>query len=109
MKKQNVVRLYNFSDARLVSVIKEKISFMRRDQEVFTPFGITSALLTALETDADSFADSVSDIEAISDQTGVTAQKVDKADQLKMAIRAVMARETKCLQVSRLYAINWKL
>ena len=31
MKKPSVVRLYNFSDATLVTKGKEKIAFMRRD------------------------------------------------------------------------------
>lgn len=92
MKKPSVVRSYNFSDATLVSKAKEKIAFMRRDAASFTPFGITAALVTSLETAVNVFSNTITDVEAVSDQTGVTVAKDAKADQLKVAIRAVMSR-----------------
>ena len=92
MKKPSVVRLYNFSDATLVTKGKEKIAFMRRDVAAFTPFGITTALMTSLETAINTFSNTITDIEALSNQTGVTAKKDAKADQLRVAIRTVMAR-----------------
>ena len=92
MKKPSVVRLYNFSDATLVTKGKEKIAFMRRDVAAFTPFGITTALMTSLETAINTFSNTITDIEALSNQTGVTAKKDAKADQLRVAIRAVMTR-----------------
>ncbi|MFA9190661.1 hypothetical protein AAGV28_04690 [Flavobacterium sp. FZUC8N2.13] len=92
MKKQPVTRLYKFSDATLVTTAKEKIAFMRRDVTAFTPFGITAALVTSLETATNAFSNTITDIEAVSNQTQVTANKDAKADQLRVAIRAVMAR-----------------
>lgn len=92
MKKQAVVRLYNFSDATLVIKGKEKIAFMRRDAANFTPFGVTTALVTSLETAIDTFSNSITDIETVSDQTGITVNKEAKADQLRVAIRTVMSR-----------------
>lgn len=92
MKKPSVVRLYNFSDATLVTTAKEKIAFMRRDAASFTSFGITAALVTSLETAVNAFSNSITDVETLSNQTGVTANKDAKADQLRVAIRAVMAR-----------------
>jgi hypothetical protein len=92
MKKSAVVRLYNFSDANLVTTTKEKIAFMRRDVTAFTPFGITAALVTNLETATTTFSNTITDIEAANNQTQVTANKDAKADQLRVAIRAVMAR-----------------
>jgi hypothetical protein len=92
MKKPSVVRLYNFSDATLVTTGKEKIAFMRRDAVAFTPFGVTAALVTSLETAINVFSNSITDIETVSNQTGVTANKDAKADQLRVAIRNVMAR-----------------
>lgn len=92
MKKPSVVRLYNFSDATLVTTGKEKIAFMRRDAAAFTPFGVTTALVTSLETAINVFSNTITDIESVSNQTGVTTNKNAKADQLRMAIRTVMAR-----------------
>lgn len=92
MKKPSVVRLYNFSDATLVTTAKEKIAFIRRDAAAFTPFGVTAPLVTSLETAINAFANTITDIETISNQTGVTANKDVKADQLRVAIRTVMAR-----------------
>ncbi|WP_281323618.1 hypothetical protein [Flavobacterium sp. IMCC34518] len=92
MKKPSVVRLYKFSDATLVTKGKEKIAFMRRDAAAFTPFGVTAPQVTTLETAITAFSNTITDVEAISNQTGVTATKDAKADQLRVAIRAVMAR-----------------
>jgi hypothetical protein len=92
MKKTSVVRSYRFSDATLVTTGKEKIAFMRRDAAAFTPFGITAAQVTSLETAINIFSNSITDIETVSNQTGVTTNKDAKADQLRVAIRTVMAR-----------------
>lgn len=92
MKKPPVVRLYNFSDATLVTKGKEKIAFMRRDVAAFTPFGVTVPLVTSLETAINVFSNTITDVEAVNNQTGVTAAKDAKADQLRVAIRTVMAR-----------------
>lgn len=92
MKKQAVVRLYNFSDAVLVTTGKEKIAFMRRDVAAFTPFGVTASLVTDLEAAISDFADSITDVESISNQTEVTSDKEAKADELRVAVRVVMAR-----------------
>jgi hypothetical protein len=92
MKKPSVVRLYHFSDATLVTKGKEKIAFMRRDAAAFTPFGVTAPLVSSLETALNAFSNTITDIEAVNNQTGVTAAKDAKADQLRVAIRAIMAR-----------------
>jgi hypothetical protein len=92
MKKPSVVRLYRFSDATLVTKGKEKIAFMRRDAAAFTPFGVTAPQVTSLETAINAFSNTITDVEAVSNQTGVTINKNAKADQLRMAIRTVMAR-----------------
>lgn len=92
MKKPPVIRLYNFSDAMLVTKGKEKIAFMRRDAAAFTPFGITATLVTNLETAINNFSNTITDIETLNNQSGVTANKDAKADQLRVAIRNVMTR-----------------
>ena len=92
MKKPSVIRLYNFSDATLVTTGKEKIAFMRRDVAAFTPFGITATLMTSLQTAINTFLNTITDIEAVSNQTSITAKKDVKADQLRVAIRTIMTR-----------------
>ena len=92
MKKTPVVRLYIFSDATLVTTAKEKIAFMRRDAAAFTPFGITATLVTSLETAINTFSNTITDIESLSNQTEVTTNKDAKAEQLRVAIRTIMAR-----------------
>ena len=92
MKKSEVTRLYKFSDATLVALGREKIAHMHRDIEVFTSFGITIAMVSDLERNIVRFSNSITDIEALSEQTGVTENKINKAEQLRVAIRNVMVR-----------------
>lgn len=92
MKKAEVVRLYKFSDGKLITVGKEKIAFMRRDATAFAPFGITAALITGLETSINTFTNYITDTEALGDQTGITDAKNAKAVQVQVAIRSIMAR-----------------
>jgi len=92
MKKQLIVRAYRFSDATLVTTGKEKIAFIRRDADAFEPFGITEVLVGSLENDINTFSNSITDIETVSNQTEVTTNKDAKANQLRVAIRTVMAR-----------------
>ena len=90
MKNPLAVRVYNFSDAKLVIKGKEKVAFMRRDSASFSPFGITATHLTDLEMAINSFSNTITDIESINSQMQVTANKNAKADQLRVAIRTVM-------------------
>jgi len=92
MKKAEVVRLYKFSDGKLITVGKEKIAFMRRDATAFAPFGITAALITGLETSINTFTNFITDTEALGDQTGITDAKNAKAEQVRVAIKSIMAR-----------------
>jgi hypothetical protein len=92
MKKKKVVRIFNFSDAVLITKGKEKIAFMQRDSKEFADFGITKNLVTNLGNRIDVFLENATDIEALSDQTGVTKIKDDKAETLRVAIREVMSR-----------------
>lgn len=92
MKKKEVIRTFNFSDAVLITKTKEKVAFMRRDATEFLTFGIQASDINLLETNINAFADTVTDIEAVADQTTVTAQKDAKAEVLRVAIRSVMTR-----------------
>lgn len=92
MKKKEVVRAYNFSDGKLVTITNEKIAFIRRDKEEFIDYGITSEMVDELETKTTKFSKTATDVELVSDQSEVTSEKVGVADQLKEAIRDVMSR-----------------
>jgi hypothetical protein len=92
MKKQEVIRLYNFSDGTLVTKGLEKAAFMLRDQAQFQNYGITTALIEGLRDSLNVFATRITDIEALGDQSQVTLNKDLKAEELRTAIRAVMAR-----------------
>ena len=92
MRKSEPVRLYNFSDANLIGIGREKVAYMQRDAASFSSFGITSALVSALGDAITAFSGTVTDIEALGDQTGLTAAKNEKADALRVSIRNVMAR-----------------
>lgn len=86
------MRMYNFSDADLIVKGKEKISFMRRDMTAFVSFGITETMIANLETALNTFATSITDIEAHSTQMMATQAKNAKAEELKTAILNVMKR-----------------
>jgi hypothetical protein len=92
MKKQEVARAFKFSDALLVTKGKEKIAFMRRDAAEFKDFGITLKDIDELENKITLFSDGVTDVEALGDQTGTTSAKDIKAEELRVAIRALMTR-----------------
>lgn len=92
MKKKEVLRTFNFSDAVLITKGKEKIAFMKRDAAKFDGFGITNTDLDNLENSITDFSEGITDIEALSDQTEVTAIKDAKAEELRVAIRDLMTR-----------------
>lgn len=92
MKKKEPVRMYNFSDARLNTLGNEKIGYMRRDAEAFERFGITADLVDTLETELNAFESTLTDTEALGDQTGAAAAKDAKAEELRVAIRGVTTR-----------------
>ena len=50
MKKNEVIRLYNFSDAKLIDIGSEKVAFMRRDIAAFADYGLTEVQFSELKT-----------------------------------------------------------
>lgn len=92
MKKKEVVRDYNFSDGRLVTIVNEKIAYIRRDEAQFDSYGIKADMVDALERQTNEFSDTATDVELVSDQTDVTTAKDAKAARLQDAIRGVMSR-----------------
>ena len=92
MKKQEVFRLYTFSDATLVTKGLEKVAFMQRDATQFDSYGITAMNITNLKNSLNTFADRLTDVEALGDQTQATENKDRKAEELRVAIADVMTR-----------------
>ncbi|MGL2966988.1 hypothetical protein [Flavobacterium sp. XGLA_31] len=92
MKKQEVVREYHFSDATLVTKGLEKVAFMERDKPEFEPYGITTELVAVLKDNLNAFAARITDIEALGDQSQAALLKDLKAEELRTALRTIMAR-----------------
>jgi len=92
MKKSEPVRDFKFSDGRLIATVKEKTAFMKRDAATFANYGIATTAINDLQNEAENFSDFITDVEARSDQSGATALKDQKAEELRMSIRAVMVR-----------------
>lgn len=92
MKKNEVIRLYNFSDAKLIDIGNEKVAFMRRDIAAFADYGLTEVQFSELKTKISQFSDLITDIETSNEQVQITEQKDVKAEELRVAIRNVMTR-----------------
>jgi len=92
MKKTEVVRIYKHSDGTLVTKGLEKVAYMLRDKTEFEAYGITTELVTDLKNSLNVFSERITDVEALGDQTSVTASKDAKAEEIRTAIRGVMSR-----------------
>lgn len=92
MKKSDVIRFYNFSDGTLVTKGLEKVAYMQRDKPEFELYGITPQKVADLKTLLNAFSERLTDVEALGDQTGVTANKDAKAEEIRNALREIMAR-----------------
>ena len=92
MKKKQVMRTYNFSDAKLITLAGEKIAFIRRDILDFNKYGVVDTMIDALELKVTAFSDFDTDVESLTNQTTATALKDGKAEEVKIAIRSVMSR-----------------
>ena len=92
MKKPEVVRIYKHSDATLVTKGLEKVAYMQRDKPEFEEYGITPDLVIDLKNNLNAFSDRITDVEALGDQTSVTANKDAKAEEIRNAIRSIMSR-----------------
>ncbi len=92
MEKQEVDRLYNFADSTLVVKTLEKVAFMERDKPEFEGYGIIPIMVQDLKNEVMVFSETITDIEALGDQTQVTVYKDAKAEAIRTAIRGVMSR-----------------
>ena len=92
MKKKEVFREYNFSDGKLVTIVDEKIAYMRRDAAEFEDYGIKADMVDELERQTNAFSETATDVELVADQKEVTAAKNVFVADLQVAIRSVMSR-----------------
>ena len=94
--KQEQTRAYKIEDANLITMSKTKIAYMRRDLVKLAEFGITAAMLTALETQINAFEAFATDRELIGMQELATENKDAKALELRDALEPIRVRaETK--------------
>jgi hypothetical protein len=94
MKKQSVIREYNFPDAELYTQCLERILYIKRDLIEFKAYAYGEEKILAFEKMVKSFGDLPDDNELVGDQMLATQKKNDAAEALKTAIRTVMTRVT---------------
>ena len=92
MKKKEVLRLYNIADAELVTLAKAKAKFMSRDLDRFEQFGVTATHIQGFESTVTVFSNTITDIEKRYGQMGITKEKENKAEEVRVAIRGIMTR-----------------
>lgn len=92
MRKKIPKRLYFFSDANLITMVKEKIAYLKRDAVIFSDYGIIDANIIELENLNKAFSDLVTDKESAGNQVAATQFKDAKAEELRNLIRDVMTR-----------------
>jgi hypothetical protein len=89
MKKKEVEREYNFSDAFLIQKCDDVIESVTRDQAEFTGRGFTLADRNAFQTKRDDFDALPTDEELESDVTAATEIKDDAAEALRVSAEAL--------------------
>ena len=94
MKKQSVIREYNFPDAELYTQCLERILYIKRDLIEFKAYAYGEEKILAFEKMVKSFGDLPDDNELVGDQMLATQKKNDAAEALKTAVRTVMTRVT---------------
>ncbi len=92
MKKQSIIRQYNFPDADLYLQCLEVIKYARRDKKQFGDYGIDLIKLKQIQDRCKKFQQLPNDDELVGDQMIVTEKKYKAAEQLKTAIRSLMMR-----------------
>ncbi|MGH1336153.1 MAG: hypothetical protein ACRBFS_08500 [Aureispira sp.] len=92
MKKQSIIREYNFPDADLYAQCRQRIANIQRDQKEFESYAYTANKIQQFETLCDSFADQPDDDELVGTQMEATGKKNVAREKLKTAIRSVMTR-----------------
>jgi hypothetical protein len=92
MKKQSIIREYNFPDADLYAQCRQRISFIKRDQAEFESYAYGVGKVKRFEALCDRFADQPDDDELVGNQMEATGKKNVAREKLKTAIRSIMTR-----------------
>lgn len=92
MRKTLIKRNYILSDTDLIATSKEKSSLLKRDAVEFSEFGVDATEIAAFDTEIEDFSDIPQDHIVVALQMGTTDLKNDKAEEVRVAIRSVMAR-----------------
>ena len=90
MAQSKIIKQYAFSQSLLPLKTLAIIGFMRRDADQFLAYGITNDLVAALEADATTLTDQITDKEALADQMIQTEVKKNAADLLRTIIKSIM-------------------
>lgn len=92
MKKQSIIREYNFPDADLYAQCRQRIANIKRDQEEFESYAYTVNKVKQFEELCDKFANQPDDDELVGTQMEATGKKNVAREKLKTTIRSVMTR-----------------
>ncbi len=92
MKKQSIIREYNFPDADLYAQCRQRIAFIKRDQAEFESYAYEISKVKRFEALCDQFANQPDDDELVGNQMEATGKKNVAREKLKTAIRSVMTR-----------------
>lgn len=112
MKKNESVRLFNFSDGALKQYADQAVLFARRDAAEFALRGYTSPRFEAIEQQSRDFGEITSDEEMLAFQMLRTQTKDAKRDILEESLRTIIAMATnafgaKSIQMRRFGNINF--
>ncbi len=92
MKKQDLNRKYNITDADFYVRCMETARYASRDIDEFKKHGYAAEKVTGFIAQCEKFRNMPDDDEMVGDQMIVTEKKYDAAEKLKNAIRSIMTR-----------------
>ena len=91
MRKQIIIRAYNFTDAELYTWTLDRLRWAKRDQSLLTPLGFGPEQHRQLEKLCREFASISDDQEALGEQMTATQQKNQAREELLAQIRRIMS------------------
>lgn len=90
--KEELLRKYRFSNAKLIVLINEKLSFATRDENEFINYGFSPTDRQALQDDCDAFENMPDDIELEADKIEAREEKDTARTDVEVATRRIMKR-----------------
>lgn len=92
MKKKIPVLIFNIKLSIFITLVRAKLSFMRRDIDEFIKYGVTAEKLDDLEGSLETFANIESDDELVGMQVAATQKKDNEAETLRIAVNVILTR-----------------